>query len=120
MFLGASEPDADLEAAISDDPDADAGIAHGRPLRRFARAVLGPDAGELSEARADLGRLLGPDGLADAAAVVAMFDSINRVADATGTKLEDDYSATADLTRKRFDALGFDVSDRAFTPPGTG
>jgi hypothetical protein len=32
---------------------------------------------------------MGPEALVDAAAVVAQFEAINRVADATGTKIDD-------------------------------
>jgi alkylhydroperoxidase family enzyme len=83
----------------------DAGVLHGRSLMRFAEAVLDEDEAVLSRARTELRRALGPEGLVDAAAVVGLFNAIDRVADATGIPLEAEKAqASADFRA----ALGLD------------
>ena len=67
----------------------DGGIVHGQELMTFAEAVLGDDARAPDAARRSLLRALGPAALVDAAAVAGLFNAIDRVADATGTPLED-------------------------------
>ena len=67
----------------------DGGIVHGQELMRFAEATLGDDNLALVEARRSLLTALGPAALVDAAAVAGLFNAIDRVADATGTPLED-------------------------------
>ena len=58
-------------------------------LVAFAEAVLGDDEAKLQQARDDLVQAAGAEAFVDAAAVVALFNAIDRVADATGTPLED-------------------------------
>ena len=72
------------------------GVPHGAELLAFAEAVVGD--GDLDAARAAVLERIGPDGFVDAAAVVAGFDATDRIADATGTQL-DDYleSGTVEL-----------------------
>lgn len=72
------------------------GVPHGAELLAFAEAVVGD--GNLAAARAALLDRVGPEGLVDAAAIVAGFDATDRIADATGTQL-DDYleSGTVEL-----------------------
>ncbi len=74
----------------------DTGVPHGTELLAFAEAVVGDD--DVAAARAALLERVGPDGLVDAAAIVAGFDATDRIADATGTQL-DDYleSGTVEL-----------------------
>ena len=69
--------------------DGDGGIPHGGKLIEFAEAVIGPDPERLATARGALLQTLGPAALVDAAAVVANFNAIDRVADATGTPVDD-------------------------------
>jgi hypothetical protein len=91
----------------------DAGVPHDRMLVEFAEAVLGQDEEVLTHARAALGAAIGPAGLVDAAAVIGLFNAIDRVADATGIPLEaEKLEASADFRA----ALGvdrFDVASRA-------
>jgi hypothetical protein len=76
------------------------GVPHGAELLAFAEAVVGEGVGDgdLAAARAALLERVGPEGLVDAAAIVAGFDATDRIADATGTQL-DDYleSGTVEL-----------------------
>ena len=67
----------------------DGGIAYGQELMTFAEMALGDDTRALIEARRSLLSALGPAALVDAAAVTGLFNAIDRVADATGTPLED-------------------------------
>ena len=83
----------------------DPGVAHGRLLVEFAAAVLGGYVAGLSRARAELMTAVGPRGLVDAAAVVGLFNAIDRVADATGIPLEAEKAAASADFRA---ALGLD------------
>ena len=72
--------------------------ADGAMLNRFATAVLGRDAAELAAARANIAEVMGGAALTDTAAVAALFNAIDRVADATGIPMEDQKAeATADF-----------------------
>ena len=66
----------------------DGGVAHGRLLAGFAEAVLGDDEARLTGIRGRLREALGDAALVDAAAVVANYSALDRVADATGIPLE--------------------------------
>ena len=68
---------------------ADGGIAHGELLMRFADAVVAVDQAALAGLRAEIEDAMGAEALVDAAAVAAIFDALDRVADATGITLED-------------------------------
>ena len=83
---------------------ADGGVAHGAELRRFARAVIG-DAEDLDAVRAALVGTLDAHRVGQAAAVVAGFDSINRVADATGIELNTEM---AQRSRDLVETLGLE------------
>jgi hypothetical protein len=84
----------------------DGGIPRGGLLVDFAEAVLGGDDKHLARARATLTEALGTDALVDAAAVVANFNAIDRIADATGIPLDPErVELTADLRAE----LGIDA-----------
>lgn len=120
MLLRVSSEDAGIEfddAAIVD-PDfvGDVGIAHSRELLAFVNAIeLGTP--ELTAARAAVRAAVGDDGLLEAAATVAIFNGLIRVADGTGIQLDAgafEYS-TADRAR-----LGIDkFAGAANTDPTT-
>ncbi len=57
-------------------------------LIAFAEAVLAGDGDRLGPARAHLQRELGPAALVDAAAIVATFEQMDRIADASGIPLD--------------------------------
>jgi alcohol dehydrogenase class IV len=90
----------------------DGGIAHGQLLVAFAEAVLGEDDAALARARSDLMAALGPVGLVDAAAVVGLFNAIDRVADATGIPLEPEKAAASADFRAVLDLDRFAVAAR--------
>ncbi len=84
----------------------DGGIPQGTLLVEFAEAVLDDDDESLARARLRLTEALGTDGLVDAAAVVANFNAIDRIADATGIPIDAErVELTADLRAE----LGIDV-----------
>ena len=92
--------------AIVDDEEGDGGIPHGSLLKAFAEAVLGDDEAMLSEVRQRLRNALGDAALVDAAAVIANYSALDRVADATGIPLEPAKDAgTVDLRAQ----LGIDA-----------
>lgn len=81
------------------------GVRGEAELNAFADAVIGRDA-SLEAARAGVARVLGEAAMVDAAAVIAGFDAITRVADGSGIPLEDQKAAaTADWRQ----ALGIDA-----------
>jgi hypothetical protein len=76
----------------------DGNIQHGALLVSFADAALGTDDQRLDEVRAAIGSRMGNAALVDAAAIVATFNAIDRVADATGIPIEDNKAeSTADI-----------------------
>jgi hypothetical protein len=76
----------------------DGNIPHGALLVAFAEAVLGGDDRRLAEIREAIRVRMGEAALVDAAAIVATFNAIDRVADATGIPIEDGRAAsTADF-----------------------
>jgi alkylhydroperoxidase family enzyme len=83
----------------------DSGIPNATLLIEFAEAVLGTDAARLAAARSKVLEVLGAEALVDAAAVAGFFNAIDRVADATGTPLDEKTLAdTAELREE----LGID------------
>lgn len=64
-------------------------MPHGRTLLDLAEAVVGGSEADVDRARAALIDAVGLEGFVDAAGVVASFNSVVRIADATGIPLED-------------------------------
>jgi len=86
----------------------DGGIPQGKLLTRYVEAIL--DIGQdVSPARAALVEALGEHAAVQAASIVASFDGINRVADATGIQLDPETSgdrAHSIIAALQFEALG--------------
>ena len=82
------------------------GVPHGALLVDFVEATLGEDAPRLEAARRRLRGALGDAGLVDAAAVIANYSALDRVADATGIPLE---AAKAANTAEIRAVLGIDA-----------
>lgn len=83
------------------------GIAHGNLLIAYAEAVVGDDDAELDKARTDVLDAMGPEALVDAAATVASFNSVVRIASATGIPLDDVDEGDRD-NQEWFERLGID------------
>lgn len=83
----------------------DSGIANAGLLIEFAEAAVGADPARLDTAREAVIAVMGEVALSDAAAVAALFNAIDRVADSTGIPLEDDKAEMSDKMRAQ---LGID------------
>lgn len=82
------------------------GVAHGGLLIEFGEAVLTDDTARLDAARDAILETMGPDALVDSAAVAAMFNALDRVADSTGAPVEDWKQAE---TASIVSAIGIDA-----------
>jgi hypothetical protein len=80
-------------------------VPHAALLLRFADAALSFDATRIALLRAEIQAALGEEAMLDAAAVIAGFNGIARIADATGIPMEDQKRADTDEWRGR---LGID------------
>ena len=111
MLLSVSGEDAgldvDLEVAMDSSLSGDAGVPHGAELLAFATAANNrtPD---LAAAREALRAVVGDAGVVDAAATVAAFNGLVRVADGTGIQLDPTMLTTtvADRARLGIDKFG--------------
>ncbi len=86
----------------------DCGIPGGALLIDFAEAILGGDEARLARTRAAIVAAMGAAALVDAAGIAGLFNAIDRVADATGTPLEE--AKAADTASLR-DAIGINKFD---------
>ena len=77
----------DLSAVSGGDDDT--GVAHDRELLAFTDAVMANDAPAIAKTRDAVHAVLGDAGVVDTAGVIAMFNVVDRVADATGIPIED-------------------------------
>ena len=85
----------DLTAALARDHVGDVGVPAGAELLAFTNAVeLG---GDIDSARAALADVIGVEATLQAAATIAIFNGLVRVADGTGIQLDDGvFSASVD------------------------
>ena len=88
------------------------GVPHADVLLPFADAALSFDPARIAPARAAVLAALGKAAMIDAAAVIAGFNGITRIADATGIPLED---TKADDTADWREALGINAFQAAKT-----
>ncbi len=99
-------------------PGAESGVRHGAVLIRFAEAAVRGTAKELAAAREALRAAMGPAAVVDAAAVVANFERMVRIADATGIPLDKPVAVFSADVREQ---LGIDAyGSAANTPPVRG
>ena len=91
--------------AAAIDANTDSGVPHGRPLLAYAEAAVA-DADDLTARREAVTEALGHAATVDAAAVIAIFQAVVKIADATGIPLED---AKADLSASFRAELGLDA-----------
>lgn len=91
------------KAAI--DADADSGVPHGQLLLRYAEAAV-ENHDDLANRRDAVRAALGDAALVDAAAVIAIFQAVVKIADATGIPLEDAKAAASTEFRAE---LGLDA-----------
>jgi hypothetical protein len=84
---------------------ADAGVPQAAALVEFAEAALSGDAARQARARGAIHDALGAAALVDAAALVASFSAVVKIADATGIPLE---AAKEEATRDLRAQLGLE------------
>jgi hypothetical protein len=93
--------DYDLETII-DGGDGDGGVPHGDLLLEFAEAVLDDDDTVLAASRDKISDALGWEAFVDVAGVIASFNSVVRVADATGIPVESFKEESAEKLNAEF------------------
>lgn len=104
-----SETDLRIVTGAADEVD----IEHGALFAHFAEAAITGTVTQAAASRDALFRALGKDAVVDAAGVVALFNAINRVADAIGIQFEESkLDRTADLR----DHLALDSMETARIP----
>ena len=100
----ATDQPADLDAVRQ--PDAEGGVDGALELAALVDTIVAGDPGATAIARSRVVDLIGPSGAVDATAVVANFEMMTRIADATGCRHE---SVDADVARAtgadRFDSV---------------
>ena len=105
MLLRASgqaiDEDVQLEGSVG---DGDGGLPHGAELLRFAEAAT-RGSEDLAASRSALIDAVGGTGFIEAAATVAIFNGLVRVADATGIPLDEGTRSNSETFRQR---LGLD------------
>ena len=67
----------------------DGGVEHGELLARLTEAMWGDDPAALAEVRDEAADVMGGDAMVDAIAVSANFHMMTRIADGTGTPLDE-------------------------------
>jgi alkylhydroperoxidase family enzyme len=89
----------DLQAVVGA-AEARVGVAHGRELVAFVDAVMQGDDAACDAAREALRGVLTPAAFVDACAVLGAFNSVDRIADATGLPLDDRLAAMSGDVRR--------------------
>jgi alkylhydroperoxidase family enzyme len=96
----------DLRAVVGT-ADADSGVEHGRLLIAFAEAVQGHDDEALRHSRDALRGVVSPAAFVDTCAVIAAFNVVDRIADATGIPLDPELSAISGDVREQLGLARF-------------
>ena len=100
-------------AAVNGAGLADAGVAHGAALLALTEAVMRGAAATVE--RQDLRGVLSAEGLVDVAAVIGAFNTVDRIADATGIALDAAMDLMSKALRQQLDLGRF--ASAANTPP---
>ena len=100
MLLGLSSSDDEAIdiSTITGQSNDDGGVAHGALLARFAERIH--DGTDLEPIRQEVAAAVGEAGLVDAAAVCANFNMMVRIADGTGTPLDEGTVEISDEFRE--------------------
>lgn len=91
--------DIDLDVAMDSSRSGDAGVPHGVELLAFSTAA-NQRAADLADVRTALTAAVGEEGMLEAAATVAAFNGLVRVADGTGIQLDPSMLTFTADTRK--------------------
>ena len=103
--------------AVTGQVAGDGGVRHGARLLAFAEAVQGDDDAVLARARTALRAVLGPEEFVDVCAVIAAFNVVDRIADATGIPLDPMLDAASGDLRAQLGLARFRSSANT---PGAG
>ena len=87
MLRASSESQADLSSIVDDEPTG-AGVDAGAELLAYTDAVLSASPSDILKYRSRLAERLGDAAMVDAAAVIANFQRMVRIADGTGIPLD--------------------------------
>ena len=98
--------DIDLDVAMDSSKPGDAGVPHGVELLAFATAA-NQRSDDLDAAREALRAVVGDEGLLEAAATVAAFNGLVRVADGTGIQLDPSMLTSTAETREQLGIEAF-------------
>lgn len=79
----------DAEIGAIRDPGEESGVAGGTALLAFTDAVLRGTEAEIAATRDALRSELGAEAVVDTGAVIAMFEVMDRIADATGIPIDE-------------------------------
>jgi hypothetical protein len=90
-------------AAVNGGAASDAGVEHGKELLAFTEAVMGGDDATLAHERASLRAVLSPECFVDVVGIIAGFNVVDRIADATGIPLDSALQAMAGDLRRDLD-----------------
>jgi alkylhydroperoxidase family enzyme len=90
-------------AAVNGSVASDGGIEHGARLVAFTEAVMDRDDAALERERSALRALLTAEQFVDVCAVVAAFNVVDRIADATGIPLDQMMQALSADVRRELD-----------------
>ena len=103
--------DANLDSIVNG--DAASGIPGGDALCRWAEVALGDDGAAIREAREEVRRQLGDPAAVDAAGVIANFQRMVRIADATGIPLDEPVMMLTQDIRDDLSLNAFSGSENA-------
>jgi hypothetical protein len=106
----------DLDAIVDRAFVGDVGIPAGAELLAFTNAVQTGEP-DIGRARQELTDIVGHDGLIEAAATIAVFNGLVRVADGTGIPLDQGLQSFSQADRGR---LGIDTFAGAANTTGPG
>ena len=91
--------------AVNGGAEADGGVEHGALLLAFAEAVMRGDPAAMERER--LRAVLSPEAFVDVAAVIGAFNTVDRIADATGIPLDPIMHAMSQDVRQQLGLARF-------------
>ncbi len=93
--------DIDVDSVLDREAFVDAGVPSGAALLRFVQAVEAGTTDEVAAARKAVLDAVGPDAMVEAAATIAIFNGLVRLADGTGIALDGGVWDASDQIRAR-------------------
>lgn len=88
LRVSSNEQDADISVVTSGRSEGASAVPQEAELIELVEAVMARDDSRMAAARDSVAALVGGEGLVEAAATIAHFDAITRVADAAGIELD--------------------------------